>query len=43
MELEFSQEISEKSINVSNSIKTRPVGVELLRADGHDEVSNCRF
>ena len=43
MEIVFSQEILEKSLNLSNSIKTRPVRVELLRAEGHDGVSNCRF
>jgi hypothetical protein len=49
MKLEFSQQIFEKKVQISNLIKIRPVGTELLRADrltewrtdGHE--ANSRF
>ena len=33
MELEFSRQIFEKNVQISNIIKIRPVGAELLHAD----------
>jgi hypothetical protein len=46
MELEFSQQILEKNIQISNFMTIRPVGAKLLHAgmqtDRHDE-TNSRY
>jgi len=42
MKLEFSRQIFEKKIQISNFMKFQPVGAELCRADGQTDIQIWR-